>query len=141
MIKKSEIMKISKIWVSYNSESNPDSDAEDEYFTVLELMDRMLKDSPLCLLETIQSIYELKFSINFIPTLAAGPLEDLIKLENDSVTEAILEIAKTDKRMQFMLGGVWYDFPNSKYYEEFKKYSMPMNEENYFKLIQSNEIN
>ncbi len=123
-------------WLAYNfgSENYMQGSANLEY--VNDQIQFMLREDPLELLRLIHLIYKMDSSESVLPSLAAGPLENLINLNNEEVLLAIIDIAKKDNVMKFLIGGVWFDYsPFNPLHTLLKENAIEMNHKNYAKFI------
>jgi hypothetical protein len=70
-------------------------------------LDDIVRDDPERAWPIILILAEESPNPEFVSTLAAGPMEDLLSKHGIKFIERVEQRAKTDQKFNYLLGGVW----------------------------------
>jgi len=95
-----------------------------------EALDLLCRENPVAAFRAIEEIHYVLVSserrdMEAWGLLAAGPLEDLLAENGESVIEAAEALAKTDPEFRKLLSGVWQNSMSGEIYARVQKASDP----------------
>lgn len=106
MIKKDRIRDLARSWISFQS-AEPNSPSYDELVSESHELWRMGRRSPCDCLDVLLEIINSSDSDFILSNLAAGPLEDLLVKNGNTVIGKIEEISKSNHGLKRALKMVW----------------------------------
>jgi hypothetical protein len=104
---KSEITQIVDAWIEGQETEKGADEHGRNWWAIERVMDWALHGEADLLWTFVLSTYNRNISDRVVSVLAAGPLEDLLAKYGPEFIERVEQLARQDKKFNFLLGGVW----------------------------------
>lgn len=94
-------------WIAMHSSETGTVEYERNSWAGDRLLDWAIEGDSKRLWEFVQSAYKRELPDNVLAVLAAGPMEDLLAHHGPEYIGRVEDLARTDPKFNFLLGGVW----------------------------------
>ena len=109
--------KIAREWIKEHSSPNIDQPPDKRILTYWNKLTDLVCEQPEQAWHIILEIANTCDEEKVIANLAAGPLEDLLAFHGDRIISVIAEESIHNRRLRFLLGGVWRNNLSEKVWE------------------------
>ena len=104
---KREITRVVDAWIEGQDAGKGADEHKSNWWAIEQFMDWALHGEADLLWTFVLSTYNRNISDRVVSVLAAGPLEDLLAKHGPEFIERVEQLARQDKKFNFLLGGVW----------------------------------
>ena len=102
-----EFNQIVDAWIAGETAHEDSSEREANWWAIERVMDWSLQHDGESLWRFILAVYQRNIPSNVAGVLASGPIEDLLAYDGPQFIERVEELARTDPKFNWLLGGVW----------------------------------
>jgi hypothetical protein len=106
-VNEAELNEVVTAWIAGQNADDGSPDQERNWWAIERVMDWSLLRDGESLWRFILAVYQRDIPANVAGVLASGPIEDLLAYDGSQFIDRVEELARTDPKFNWLLGGVW----------------------------------